>query len=224
VRLEAPTGQPADAILEIAARRRSDLIVMGTHGLTGANRLLLGSTTLTVLQRTPIPVLAIPPFRRRRTAIPPTWPGERIVAALDFEDDPDRAVEIAARVAQWFGSALLLVHVIAETRTPAWAKVNPSTDERVREAHAQQQIARLAAAARRRVATEAVVVRGRVSDRIAALAATTRIGLTITALRDRRSWFGSTRGAVSYQVLSDAATPVLAYPPGWTAQLHRRAV
>ena len=54
-------GNPADVILETAARERTDLIVMGTHGLGGVRKWLLGSTTERVLRRTHTPVLAVPP-------------------------------------------------------------------------------------------------------------------------------------------------------------------
>jgi hypothetical protein len=37
----------------------------------------------------------------------------------------------------------------------------------------------------------------------------------MTALRDRRGWFGARRGAVSNHVLSHAVTPVLAIPQKW---------
>jgi universal stress protein A len=57
-------GNPADQILKAAARNRSDLIVVGSHGANAATRLLVGSTTLDLLQRATVPVLAIP--RRAR--------------------------------------------------------------------------------------------------------------------------------------------------------------
>jgi nucleotide-binding universal stress UspA family protein len=60
-------GRPAEQILKIAGRCRSDLIVVGTHGVNAARRLLVGSTTLDVLQRATVPVLAIP--RRARKPV-----------------------------------------------------------------------------------------------------------------------------------------------------------
>ena len=57
-------GNPADQILKAAARQRADLIVVGSHGANAAKRLLVGSTTLDLLQRATVPVLAIP--RRAR--------------------------------------------------------------------------------------------------------------------------------------------------------------
>lgn len=57
----AAIGYAPSTILKEARRRRSDLIVMGTHGASGVHRLLMGSTTLSVLMRTKVPVLAVPP-------------------------------------------------------------------------------------------------------------------------------------------------------------------
>jgi len=52
------TGEyPADAILEIAAQRQCDLIVMGSHGRRGVAHALLGSETQKVLARAKAAVL-----------------------------------------------------------------------------------------------------------------------------------------------------------------------
>ena len=101
-------GSPADEILDVARRRRSDLIVVGTHGLTGATRLLAGSTTRHVLGRTTVPVLAIPRSARQPPRTSGEWPGALVAAAVDIDLSPDRQVTVAARVAQWFDSALLV--------------------------------------------------------------------------------------------------------------------
>ncbi|GIW26075.1 universal stress protein [Meiothermus sp.] len=50
-------GSAAQVIVEEAAEH--DLVVMGTHGRTGLDRLLLGSVTQKVLQRSPKPVLVV---------------------------------------------------------------------------------------------------------------------------------------------------------------------
>lgn len=52
------TGEyPADAILETAAARQCDLIVMGSHGRRGVAHALLGSQTQKVLSRAKVAVL-----------------------------------------------------------------------------------------------------------------------------------------------------------------------
>ena len=45
VRIEATVGDPAERILQTARRLNAGLIVMGTHGLGGFRKLVLGSTT-----------------------------------------------------------------------------------------------------------------------------------------------------------------------------------
>jgi nucleotide-binding universal stress UspA family protein len=44
------TGNPAEEIIRYAADQRIDLIVMGTHGRTGLERLLMGSVAEKVLR------------------------------------------------------------------------------------------------------------------------------------------------------------------------------
>ena len=55
----AISGSPHDAIVEIAKRRRCDLIVMASHGRTGLSRFLLGSEAQAVLSRVNVPVLIV---------------------------------------------------------------------------------------------------------------------------------------------------------------------
>lgn len=50
-------GNPADAILRVARERGVDLIVMGTHGRTGLQHVLLGSVAEHVVRHAQCPVL-----------------------------------------------------------------------------------------------------------------------------------------------------------------------
>ena len=58
-------GRVADAIAEQAEGWKADLVVMGTHGRRGVNRVLLGSDAELVVRNSPIPVLLVPPSGRR---------------------------------------------------------------------------------------------------------------------------------------------------------------
>ena len=55
----AREGDPADAILDVAEERGSDLIVVGQEGMTGAKRFLLGSVPDKVSHYAPCSVLII---------------------------------------------------------------------------------------------------------------------------------------------------------------------
>ena len=59
VDLYARQGDPADAILDVAEEQRSDLIVVGNRGMTGAKRFLLGSVPNKVSHHAPCSVLII---------------------------------------------------------------------------------------------------------------------------------------------------------------------
>ena len=48
---------PADAILDIAKKKRCDLIAMATHGQSGLRGMLIGSVTQKVLNQSKVPVL-----------------------------------------------------------------------------------------------------------------------------------------------------------------------
>ncbi len=63
--LVTTVGKPAREIVNVAERHGCDLIVMGYPGVGRASKLLFGSTTEGVVRTTSVPVLAIPPARRR---------------------------------------------------------------------------------------------------------------------------------------------------------------
>ena len=61
---ENATGRVADVLVGRAKRWRADLIVMGTHGRRGVNRLVLGSDAELVVRNSPVPVLLVRSARR----------------------------------------------------------------------------------------------------------------------------------------------------------------
>jgi len=61
VRFSTQAGDPVQVIADQAVSDSADLIVMGTHGRSGFERLLIGSVTEKVLRLAPCPVLAVPP-------------------------------------------------------------------------------------------------------------------------------------------------------------------
>ncbi|HEY2769686.1 MAG TPA: universal stress protein [Solirubrobacteraceae bacterium] len=55
----ARQGDAADAIIDVAEEQRSDLIVVGNRGMTGAKRFLLGSVPNRVSHHAPCSVLIV---------------------------------------------------------------------------------------------------------------------------------------------------------------------
>ena len=54
-------GAPEHVISEIAADKKADLIVMGTHARRGLGHLFLGSIAERVLRTSTVPVVTVPP-------------------------------------------------------------------------------------------------------------------------------------------------------------------
>lgn len=52
-------GIPDEEILKVSRKEKIDLIVIGTHGRTGIDRLLFGSTAEKVVRKAPCPVLSV---------------------------------------------------------------------------------------------------------------------------------------------------------------------
>jgi len=67
-RLEVVDGHPASEIVAHAESGRCDLIVTASHGLTGLDRLLLGSTSEQVVRTSPVPVLLVKSFGKSLVA------------------------------------------------------------------------------------------------------------------------------------------------------------
>jgi nucleotide-binding universal stress UspA family protein len=66
--VEAIGTRVADIIVRHAKRWRADLIVMGTHGRRGVNRMFMGSDAELVVRTAPVPVLLVRAEARSRTA------------------------------------------------------------------------------------------------------------------------------------------------------------
>lgn len=54
-------GKPIDEIIDYVESEGIDAIVMGTHGRSGAERLMIGSVAEKVVRKSPVPVLTIRP-------------------------------------------------------------------------------------------------------------------------------------------------------------------
>ena len=58
-RAEVHTGDAYEMIVAVAKKKKSDTIVMGSHGKTGLTRLLMGSVTSRVIGHAPCSVLVV---------------------------------------------------------------------------------------------------------------------------------------------------------------------
>jgi nucleotide-binding universal stress UspA family protein len=146
------------------------------------------------------------------------WTGFRsVLCPIDFSENSRLALRYAAAVAARGRAALSVVYVNDPLLIAAAAAALHDRHFARRSAQQLREFieATLVGRGKGDVTTESRFVCGRVADEIAAVAASERTALLITALRDRRGWFGARRGSISYHVLTRAIAPVLACPPHW---------
>jgi len=58
-------GKVVEKIIEVAKENKADLIIMGTHGRKGLDKIIFGSVAEGVVKYSPIPVLTINPYRMK---------------------------------------------------------------------------------------------------------------------------------------------------------------
>lgn len=108
-----------DEIVKRAADLPADLIVMGTHGRSGFDRLVLGSVAERVLVKAKCPVLTV---ARQAADVAPT--PERlfhnVLCPIDFSPSSLAALKYAEGLAR-AGATLRVLHVVE--RLPAWQLV-----------------------------------------------------------------------------------------------------
>jgi nucleotide-binding universal stress UspA family protein len=112
IRVELREGTNIDAeILEAADQLKPDVIVMGTHGRSGFQRLMLGSVAEKVLHKARGPVLTVP--SKAPDAVPsgPT-PFARILCGIDFSDCSMAALDYARSLASQSGAQLDVISVV----------------------------------------------------------------------------------------------------------------
>ena len=112
--MELMAGLPSECICQTAREKKCDLILMGTHGWTGFNRVLFGSVAERVIQRAPCPVLSIPHREAADVSAMHTLQilPRQVVLPLEFSDCSMDAYEYTVQLAKWFDAPLTLVHAI----------------------------------------------------------------------------------------------------------------
>jgi nucleotide-binding universal stress UspA family protein len=205
------TGNPADEILRAARRLRSDLIVMGTEGLSGFQKLFFGSTTDQVLRRVAIPVLAIPPSKGRKDKRIRPMAISKVVAPLDLAGEWQSDAVRSAQVAAAFDAELTLVHVLAPIQAPPWLPSFSNAADRRRTARVRKVLERVKAKLPSDAHITIRVLEGNPADAIAQTV-TGSASLVVMSLRGGTGVWGARRGSIAYHVLTHSSTPVLALP------------
>jgi nucleotide-binding universal stress UspA family protein len=214
--VKTSVGAAADVILSMAHAEAADLIVLGTHGLGGFRKLLLGSTTDRVLRRVDIPMLAVPLVGVEGVTLDaqgPRFADETIMAATDFSAPGNQAVECAARLASASHAPLVLAHVVTPVTVPLQWNAYVEGLEEGAMAQAQTRLKETALALSHTTPPRVVVTVDRPADGIADIAQEQHAGLIVLGKVGSSEEPGPRPGSIAYRVLCLSSAAVLVVPP-----------
>jgi nucleotide-binding universal stress UspA family protein len=123
-------------ILAMADAVHADLLVIGTHGRTGLDWLMVGSVTDKILRHATCPVLTVPPVATRR-AKPPF---KRLLCPIDFTEPSLEALRFVVPLAEEADARLTLLHVLPDATTRDGFAAETAADRNRCEAATRQRL------------------------------------------------------------------------------------
>jgi nucleotide-binding universal stress UspA family protein len=183
-----------------------DLLVVGTHGRTGAMKLLLGSVAEEIFRRASVPMLTIGPLVR--TGAHSGGRFHRVLLATDFSPEARAATPYAISMAHEHQAKLLLLHVMR--------KPEPKTSERRAQdsvANVMHQLYELVPEHAELWCRPEVTVRfGNPAERILEAVREQEADLIVLGVRDAAGHLGAAthlERTTAHKVVAHAACPVL---------------
>jgi len=201
-------GSAADAILCLARERTISLIVLGTHGRRGFDRLMLGSVTERVLRHSSCPVLAIrqsAPDSSKLDSQDDSVLIRRILCCVDFSAHSERALQYALSLADVFDAEVIVLHVLDGTScSSAIEKEAMTTRENF------EKLIPPAAHSSKRI--HLTVRLGKAYQEILQFASEVHSDVIVTGVHGRHALDLAVFGSTSYRVIQLGPVPVLAVP------------
>jgi len=183
-----------------------DLIVLGTHGRVGAQKMILGSVAEEVFRRSPVPVLTVGPHAR--DGLHGAARFHRVLHASDFSTEARAAVPYAVSLAQENQAHLVLLHVIdgkSNHSSPVGSGISIAVAM-------HELLEQVPADAELWCRPEPVVQYGQVAERILEEAGGRHADLIVLGVRGAAGHLRAAthfRRSVAYQVVANARCPVL---------------
>ena len=210
VEIVASEGVAAAEIVRMAEELCADLLVMGTHGRSGVERLVLGSVTETVLRSTTVPVMTIPSPARQ----PATTSYRTILCPVNFSAASIHGLNYALALAQDEHAQVILLHVIEGFVGAAVAAdmghVRVSAYDDYLEADAATRLkALLANQAGGGGASKQRIAKGRPYREVLAVAADEGADLIVMGVQGKNALNRFLFGSTTHHVTREARCPVL---------------
>ena len=206
--LNVAVGHAVEQINRVAQRLNVDLIVMGTHGLSGPRKWFFGSTTESLFRLSKVPILAVPARAHGGLRDLGRFPGKTVLAPIELDGSNRTEIRQLLAVVQRLGTKVLLLHVVKPTQAPPWLAGKAGAVDRQRMASAQARLRRLAGTS---AASRCRIVIGDPVHQIEKTARREKAEVIVMALR-RHGLLGPKRGSIAYRVVCSGVAAVLALP------------
>lgn len=183
----------------------SDLIVLGTHGRTGLNKLLLGSVAERVLRMSTVPVMTVGP--RVAPGLECDGKFHRVLLATNLAPESTAAAEYAAALAKRDQAELVLLHACKLSKKTKSDKFSePSVAEVLHQLHELVGDADTLAGP-----PETLVEFGKAGTQIVEVAKRKKADLIVMGVRRMRSVLAATHLDIgtNHSVVAHAPCPVL---------------
>jgi nucleotide-binding universal stress UspA family protein len=200
-------GPVVRRILERATALSADLIVLGTHGREGFDRLALGSVAEKVLRKAMCPVLTVPPGAGHPPAgsLFPT-----ILCAVDLSPISPGVLRMGADLARRYGSQLVVAHVVPWPSGSEWDHDAAVEWKRTPESRARGALTRLLAEEAAPPATVSTCVRtGTPREEILACARDRHADLIVLGVSGHGAINRALLGSTAHGVVRHSDCPVL---------------
>ena len=212
VEISMRKGNVVQEILAQARTSRSDLVVIGTHGRGGVQRLVLGSVAEKVLRLATCPVLTV--RRGVRLARRNRSPFETILCPTDFSAAANKAVAYAKRLAQEADAKLILMTAVEwpfgeAVMSGAVAELRKSI-----ELDASEALTRLLPRPADGPRAQAIVALGKASAAIVKVARARSADLIVMGVSGRGALDVALLGSTTHHVIREGAWPVLTVQTG----------
>jgi nucleotide-binding universal stress UspA family protein len=206
--LQTAEGNASTEIVRQAREIDADLIVIGTHGRSGFDRVTLGSVAEKVLRKSPCPVLTLPPGAGPLTQ---EVAFRTILCPVDFSSDSAHALDFAVALASRVDGTVTALHIVdaldgePEPLTPAYIAEFRRQQRQAAQTTLLNMIATRADAAR----VTGIVALGRPHREILRVAAEQASDLIVMGVRGRGPVDLTLFGSTANQVVRRATCAVL---------------
>ena len=197
-------GDPPDVILDVAQGKKADLIVLGTYGRKGLNRLLMGSVTSRVIADAPTDVLVV-----KKPCIECKGEYKSILVPFDGSDFSKRALNRACRLSQINNAEVTVLYVI-----PRYEEMIDFFKTASIRKSLFQEAAKITASAKDLASLQGIMVKteiaeGHTDDRIIAAAKNMDNGLIVMGSHGYRGMNKAIIGSTAERVILNATCPIL---------------